>query len=129
MAHARDLEKTRISLKEWRLIKRKMHKRERKIDNVALLSERLDLQQFSAQKRKEKSQRKRRRKAQDKLEKKTLRESQIAEIKGNVMDSQDGKQVVQDPPDQQSFPDHDVVAESQQPAVIENWDEFLSENW
>ncbi|QUY40684.1 Mu transposase C-terminal domain-containing protein [Acaryochloris marina] len=129
LAHARDLEKTRISLKEWRLIKRKMHQQERKIDNVALLSERLDLQQFSEQKRKEKSQRKCRWKAQDKLEEKTLQDSQIAEIKGNVMDSQDGKRVVQDPPDQQPFSDHDVAAESQQVSVIENWDEFLSESW
>lgn len=131
VAQARDLEHERISLKEWRQIKQKLRQAEKKIDNTALLSERLNLQQFSQEKIKKKSQKARRRKAQDKLEQQTLQQSTIAEINSKVSQISREKDEVPVQNAQEVDSDRSVTSVPQtmhQISVIHDLNGFLEED-
>jgi putative transposase len=120
---AKDLEREKLSLEELKLTLRRIRKQGKAIDNSLILSERIDLHNFAAEKIGEKKSRRERRKTEHKRVKDRSEGFNFIDTKPLVVMSQGSPEEV------------NCTYESTEPAenlaavAVSDWNQYLEENW
>jgi putative transposase len=120
---AKDLEREKLSLDELKLTLRRIRKQGKAIDNSLILSERIDLHNFTAEKIGGKRSRRERRKTEHKRVKQQSERSNVIDLKPIVAIPQESPEEV------------DCTYEPTEPAenlaavAVSDWNQYLEENW
>ncbi|MHC5823265.1 MAG: hypothetical protein ACYT04_47380, partial [Nostoc sp.] len=139
---ARDLEKERLSLGELNWIKKKLRVEAKEVDNSSILNERLNIFEDVEQERK--SRRKRQRKAQVKQEQKSNKSKIIVEMfpENAILEETTISQesftsapdIASQKPvnsiDKQDKSETNRTTKARRPRVgVQNWNQFVKDNW